>query len=218
MLTRILQRLFRPQETIPVTPTKTHDMTITLILGNIVEQDVDAIINAADWTMLGGTGVDGAIHSAAGPALGLACRKIGRIKTAQAVITPGFSLKARHIIHTVAPLYVSSQFPNVEISNRELLGCAYRSCIQVALKADLTSIAFPALGAGAFGWDIDVVAETAARIVSALPVGTGSLREIRFVAFTRRSFEAYRNALGVDGIIERDPATLRYHPGCSAIS
>ncbi|MEH6587501.1 MAG: O-acetyl-ADP-ribose deacetylase [Halioglobus sp.] len=133
---------------------------IKLTLGDITTANVDAIVNAANEIMLGGGGVDGAIHRAAGPALLAQCREVPavngiRCPTGEARITGAGDLPARYVIHTVGPVYSQVDKP------AELLACAYRSSLQLALANDCQSIAFPAISCGVFGYPLEDAAHIA---------------------------------------------------------
>ncbi len=129
---------------------------ITLIESDITTLDVDAIVNAANSSLLGGGGVDGAIHAAAGPELLAVCREIGGCAAGQAVLTPGFNLPARHIIHTVGP-----QWRGGGNNEHTLLANCYRSCMEIAAGNMFSSIAFAAISCGAYGFPIEEAAEIA---------------------------------------------------------
>lgn len=151
---------------------------IRILVGDLVEQEVDAIVNAANERMLGGGGVDGAIHRAAGPRLLAACRSVAevvpgvRCPTGEARLTPGFDLPARYVIHTVGPVYESHGSP------REALGQAHRSVLKIAAEEGLSSIAFPAISCGAFGFPPHKAAPIAWQSCLAF---AGKIEEIRFV-------------------------------------
>jgi O-acetyl-ADP-ribose deacetylase len=163
---------------------------ICLVEGNIVHQDVDAIVNAANTSLLGGGGVDGAIHRAAGPELLEACRLIGGCPTGQARITPGFRLKARHVVHTVGPVWSGG-----ERGERELLASAYESSLELAMNHGMRTIAFPSISTGAYRFPLEEAArialETTARWLSA-----NALPEVvTFVCFGDESRAAHEGAL-----------------------
>ncbi|QOR47900.1 macro domain-containing protein [Trueperella pecoris] len=130
---------------------------------------VDAIVNAANSSLLGGAGVDGAVHRAAGPELLEACKDIRRVDypagvpVGEAVMTPGFSLPARHVIHTVGPNWHRGE------TDSELLANAFRSCAELATRHGLTTIAYPAISAGAYGWDMERVARIGVAELAAFP-------------------------------------------------
>ena len=169
----------------------TTTCVLTLERGDLTRADVDAIVNAANELMLGGGGVDGAIHRAAGPELVAACRQVPEVRagvrcpTGEARITPGFNLPARHVIHTVGPVYRSAE------QSAPLLASAYRSSLAVAGEHGLATVAFPAISCGVFGYPLNEAAEVAVRACCEPPA---SLTEIRFVFFDERAHEAWRRA------------------------
>ena len=128
-------------------PTKEALQKIELVQGDITRQETDAIVNAANTTLLGGGGVDGAIHRAGGPAILDECKKIGGCPTGEAVITTGGRLKARYVIHTVGPVYRGGG-----AREAELLAAAYRNSLRVAKEHGLSSAAFPSISTGAYGY------------------------------------------------------------------
>jgi O-acetyl-ADP-ribose deacetylase (regulator of RNase III) len=142
------------------------DARLFVVLGNIALQDVDAIVNAANTSLLGGGGVDGAIHRAAGPELLAACRPLGGCPTGEARITSGFRLKARHVIHTVGPVWNGGSR-----RESELLASAYERSLELAVAHGIRSIAFPSISTGAYRFPLDEAArialETAARFLTA---------------------------------------------------
>jgi O-acetyl-ADP-ribose deacetylase len=131
------------------------DTRLMIVQGDITKQDVDAVVNAANTSLLGGGGVDGAIHRAAGPALLAECRTLNGCSTGQAKITRGYNLPARHVIHTVGPVWQGGQH-----GEDELLASCYRSSFALAGRHGLRSIAFPSISTGAYRFPI----ERAARI------------------------------------------------------
>lgn len=165
---------------------------LVLETGDLTHADVDAIVNAANPAMLGGGGVDGAIHRAAGRRLLEACRRVPadalgvRCPVGEARITPGFELSARHVIHTVGPVYRRSEDPERD------LAAAHRSCLSLARETGLSSLAFPALSCGAYGYPhLD-----AARIALGTVFENGhGLAEVRFVLFDRSTWQAWNQAL-----------------------
>lgn len=166
--------------------------TLDLVQGDITEQQVDAIVNAANSGLRGGGGVDGAIHRAGGPAIMEQCRRIGRCPTGSAVITAGGNLPARHVIHAVGPVWRGGSR-----GEPELLGSAYRCSLQVAAENDLRSVAFPSISTGAYGYPIRDAARVAlGTVVEFLRESPGRLDLVRFVLFTAGAYESYREALG----------------------
>ncbi|GAA1597329.1 O-acetyl-ADP-ribose deacetylase [Actinomadura kijaniata] len=167
-------------------------MQITLVQGDITEQDVDAVVNAANSSLLGGGGVDGAIHRRGGPAILEECRKLrashygGGLPTGQAVATTGGDLRARWVIHTVGPVYSDTE------DRSALLASCYRESLRVADDLGLRSIAFPAVSAGIYGWPMD----DAARIAVTTVRSTATLVEdVRFVLFTPDAYRAFERVL-----------------------
>lgn len=172
-----------------------HQSVIEFLRGDIVEQDVDAIVNAANSTLLGGGGVDGAIHRGAGPALLESCRMVAatlpskRLPTGQAVITPGFALKARHVIHCVGPIYdrMQSEAP-------ALLASCYREALALCRKHSLTSVAFPSISTGVYGYPVGKAAAVALSTLHEWLRAPGSPTLVRFVLFDDVSLSTYLGA------------------------
>lgn len=164
---------------------------IEILLGDLTDQAVDAIVNAANQKMLGGGGVDGAIHRAAGPQLLDACRRFPEVRpgvrcpTGEARITPGFDLPARHVIHTVGPVYRGVS------RDAELLASAFRASLSLAVEHGLRSIAFPAISCGVYGYPVD---EAAAVSVEVIRGRDWDLDEVRFVLFSDDVFTAWKRA------------------------
>lgn len=163
---------------------------LTVRRANIVTLAVDAIVNAANERLLGGGGVDGAIHRAAGPELLDACRRIGGCPTGEARITPGFRLPAQYIIHTVGPVWRGGQG-----RESERLAACYRNSIALALEHHLCTLAFPAISCGAYGYPpTDAVAIAVAECHAAI-ARQPALREITFCCFDEAMRARYQDAL-----------------------
>lgn len=161
------------------------------IEADITTLAVDAIVNAANSSLLGGGGVDGAIHRAAGPDLLHECRLLGGCKTGQAKITKGYNLPALHIIHTVGPVWDGGAY-NEE---RQLESC-YRSSLELAAMNDLSTVAFPSISTGIFGFPIVPAAEIAVSATRDFADGApGKLTEITFCCFSNDDLEVYQRIL-----------------------
>jgi O-acetyl-ADP-ribose deacetylase (regulator of RNase III) len=162
---------------------------LELVQGDITQQDTDAIVNAANSSLLGGGGVDGAIHAAAGPELLAECRTLGGCPTGGAKITRGYRLKARYVIHTVGPVFRGSS------RDAELLASCYQHSLQLASANRLQSVAFPSISTGAYGYPVDQAAPVALRaVIEYLNTHTG-IGLVRFVLFDRHTLLAYQQAL-----------------------
>ncbi|MGI9415869.1 MAG: O-acetyl-ADP-ribose deacetylase, partial [Hyphomicrobiales bacterium] len=157
---------------------------------DITTLDVDAIVNAANSSLLGGGGVDGAIHRAAGPDLVFECRLIGGCPTGEARITRGYRLAARHVIHTVGPVWQGGGR-----NEEELLASCYRNCFALARGHDLGSIAFPAISTGIFGFPSDRAAEIAVAEHRAFSADAGPVEQTIFCCFDQKTADCYRQAL-----------------------
>jgi len=169
---------------------------LSIIQGDITRQTTDAIVNAANPSLMGGGGVDGAIHRAGGTAILEECKQIvsrqGRLPTGKAVITTGGNLKAKHVIHTVGPVWHGGSS-----NEADLLASAYRESLKVAAEHNLTSVSFPSISTGAYGYPLGDASTVAVKaVVSFLKEQTTSLKEIVFVLFDPRTYEAYSSALG----------------------
>ena len=168
---------------------------LTIMQGDITKQATDAIVNAANPSLMGGGGVDGAIHRAGGPAILEECKKIvarqGRLPTGKAVITTGGDLKAPYVIHTVGPIWHGGSR-----NEPQLLEGAYYECLKLAAENQLASISFPSISTGAYGYPADEAARTAVRtVVSLLKKQPTSIREVVFVLFDSRTYQSYSSAL-----------------------
>ncbi|MCQ9181819.1 O-acetyl-ADP-ribose deacetylase [Streptomyces sp. IBSBF 2953] len=167
--------------------------TITLVQGDITRQSVDAIVNAANSSLYGGGGVDGAIHRRGGPEILADCRRLrassyGKgLATGRAVATTAGQLDARWVIHTVGPVYSGSE------DRSELLASCYRESLRVADENGARTVAFPAVSAGVYGWPMDDAARIAVETVRATRT---DVEEIRFVLFDERAYEAFARQVG----------------------
>ena len=167
---------------------------LSITQGDITAQSTDAIVNAANPGLMGGGGVDGAIHRAGGPAILDECKQIvakqGRLPTGKAVITTGGNLKANHVIHTVGPVWRGGSR-----NEAQLLTSAYQESLKLAAKNDLTSVSFPSISTGAYGYPVAEASRIALRTVISFLGETTPIREVLFVLFDSRTFEAYASAL-----------------------
>lgn len=168
---------------------------IRAVRGDIAELDIDAVVNAANTSLLGGGGVDGAIHYAAGPELLLACRKIGGCPTGEARITPGFALKARWIIHTVGPVWKGGSRGEAEL----LAGC-YRNSLALAAEHGIRSIAFPAISTGAYSYPLKEATEIAVTTVRETLSQNPVFSDIVFCCYAGEDFATYKKVLGRVGV------------------
>ena len=170
---------------------------IRVVEGDITELCVDAIVNAANERMLGGGGVDGAIHRAAGPELYQAClafpelRPGVRCPTGEARLTEGFGLEAKHVIHTVGPVWQGG-----ESGEPALLARAYQSCLEIASEQGMRTIAFPAISCGVYGYPIDQAAKTAVREIQAFLETNDCPQEVLLVAFDSAMTRTLRESTG----------------------
>ncbi len=164
--------------------------TIEIVEGDITEQETEAIVNAANRSLLGGGGVDGAIHRAAGPELLAESRTLGGCDTGDAKITKGYRLKAKYVIHTVGPIYRSAgkRAP-------ELLAACYRRSLEVALQNKIRTIAFPSISTGAYGYPLEEAAPIALKSVTDFMEGHPEIQLVRFVLYGQEADRAYEKAL-----------------------
>ena len=170
--------------------------TLRVVKGDITEHETDAIVNAANATLMGGGGVDGAIHRRGGPAILEECKQIRRtgwpdgLPTGKAVITGGGTLKARYVIHTVGPIWRGGR-----AGEAELLANCYRNSLALARSKGLKSIAFPSISTGAYGYPTEEAHEVALRTAINFLEREDRLREVRFVLFNTRDHEIYERGM-----------------------
>jgi O-acetyl-ADP-ribose deacetylase (regulator of RNase III) len=167
---------------------------VTLAIGDITSETTDAIVNAANSYLLGGGGVDGAIHEAAGPALLAECKRIraqhGTLPAGRAVSTSGARLNAKYVIHTVGPVWQGG-----EDGEAETLESCYRESLQIAEQLACTSVSFPSVSTGAFGYPVHEAAKVALGAVAQHLPALSSVMSVRFVLFDPRTYQAYSDAV-----------------------
>lgn len=161
--------------------------SLEIVVADITALAVDAIVNAANASLAGGGGVDGAIHRAAGPELAVAAIRFAPCRTGDAVLTPGFRLPARHVIHTVGPIWFGGGQGEAELLER-----CYSRCLEIAGLAGLRSIAFPAISTGAYGYPRDAAAEIAVGAVRDGVAGWPSIERVVFCCYDEGTAELYR--------------------------
>lgn len=171
-----------------------NGVSILLVRGDITREEVDAVVNAANSSLLGGGGVDGAIHRAGGPEILDECKKVrsvsGPCPPGSAVITGGGKLKARYVIHAVGPIWRGGGS-----NEEETLASAYKSSLQLALENEAVTVAFPSISTGAYGFPIEKAAPIAIKTAVDFTSENSGMKEIRFVLFDERTFEAFEKAL-----------------------
>jgi len=163
---------------------------MVLVRGDITKEKVDAIVNAANSSLLGGGGVDGAIHRAAGPELLAECRTLGGCPTGEARITKGYRLPAKHVIHTVGPV-----FRGGNKGEPELLASCYRTSLQLALDHGLKTIAFPAISCGVYGYPIEQAGRIALQTTAEFLAKHPQIKQVRFVLFSQADHDVYEQIL-----------------------
>lgn len=170
-----------------------YDRRIELMTGDITRLAVDAIVNAANTTLLGGGGVDGAIHRAAGPGLLEECRQLGGCPTGEAKLTAGHRLAARHVIHTVGPVWRGGSH-----DEERLLASCYRASLRLATAAGLRSIAFPAISTGVYGFPRPRACAIAVDETHRFLLTDQTMERVIFISFDSETAALYRRTLGLD--------------------
>ncbi len=163
---------------------------VELVQGDITRQNTDAIVNAANRSLLGGGGVDGAIHRAGGPRILEACKPLGGCDTGDAKITTGGDLPAKYVIHSVGPVYQGGG-----LGEADLLASCYRRSLEIVLENEIESIAFPSISTGVYRYPVDEAAEVALKTVKSFLESNHSIAFVRFVLFDRNTFDAYAEAM-----------------------
>jgi O-acetyl-ADP-ribose deacetylase (regulator of RNase III) len=163
---------------------------IEIVRGDITKVDVDAIVNAANTTLLGGGGVDGAIHRAAGAELLAECRTLGGCEPGKAKITRGYRLPARFVIHTVGPIWRGGKH-----GEPETLADCYLNSLQLAVENGIKTIAFPAISCGAYGYPVEEAAQIAAKTTREFLANADRLEKVIFVLWGEEIYDAYRQLL-----------------------
>ncbi len=165
---------------------------LSVLQGDITQQTVDAIVNAANTTLLGGGGVDGAIHRAAGPELLAVCQTLHGCSTGDAKITPGFNLPAKYVIHTVGPIWRGGTH-----GEPQLLASCYTTSLKLAVANQVKTIAFPAISCGVYGYPIHQAAMIAVKECANFLDLNATIEAVHFVCFDKTVYEAYLQALSV---------------------
>ena len=163
---------------------------IKVILGNITQENVEAIVNAANTSLLGGGGVDGAIHRAAGPELLAECRTLNGCRTGEAKITKGYRLPAKWVIHTVGPVWQGGDH-----QEKELLASCYRRSLELARQHNIKSIAFPAISTGVYRFPLELATKIAIAEVKNFLDTPRTIEQVLFVCFSEDSFKCYQRLI-----------------------
>lgn len=164
-------------------------MEVDFVKGDITQQDTDAVVNAANSHLAGGGGVDGAIHRAGGPEIMRELKaNYKSCPTGNAVITGGGNLKAKYVIHAVGPVYSGNK------KDADLLGSAYRRSLELCSEHRISTVAFPSISTGAYGYPLEEAAQVAVKTILEYLKNHQEIKLVRFVLFDDRTFEAYRNA------------------------
>jgi O-acetyl-ADP-ribose deacetylase (regulator of RNase III) len=168
-----------------------NNARLTALVGDLTKMNVDVIVNAANEALLGGGGVDGAIHRAAGPELLIACRALNGCPTGEAKVTPGYKLPARWVIHTVGPVWRGGG-----AGEDTLLASCYRSVLDICVANGLKTVAFPAISTGVYGYPAELASDVAVSSVLAHRAACHALEQIDFVCFDDATFALYGALLG----------------------
>ncbi|MDD5945395.1 MAG: O-acetyl-ADP-ribose deacetylase [Clostridia bacterium] len=161
----------------------------SVVKGDIVKSKTDAIVNAANTSLLGGGGVDGAIHRAAGRELLEECEKLGGCKTGEAKITKGYKLNAKYVIHTPGPIWRGGTW-----GEAELLASCYRNCLKLALENDIKTIAFPSISTGVYRFPVEQAAEIAVNEIVSFMYEHNEIEQVNMVCYDDTTYKAYKKA------------------------
>ncbi len=177
---------------------RVNNAKLVLKIGDITEEDTEAIVNAANSSLMGGGGVDGAIHSKGGPEILKECKEIRKnmypngLPTGEAVITTGGNLKAKYVIHTVGPICYEKKLTE---EKKELLKKAYTNSLRIAKEKNIKTVAFPSISTGAYGCPVYKSAKAALKAVIDFLNKENHIKEVRFVLFTEDTYKEYKKAL-----------------------